>query len=334
MEALYALSIGKSFRTSNQRNLFNKEKKLNEIFIFGMAHQNNNVFDLSINLKKVEDTNKIEKIYTYNSSVVKSSDFIGKLNIVFFEAKDLDIIIGNPSYRRRFLDIHISQQDISYLKSLQRYNKVLQSRNRILKDIKARKSSKNELEYWTEKLIQDGIKISKLRKKKLEEISTETYKIFPKLSKNNEKLTIRFIPSFKNINSLNMEDLTMIFNENFDKEISNGSTFLGPHKDDFEIQINNKNSSEFSSRGQIRTATLSIKLGEANALKNSLSDTPIIVLDDILSELDFDRRKTVVNFIREYEQIFLTSPDDSLIKSIVERDDKIFNVNNGNVKPQ
>ena len=202
MEALYALSIGKSFRTSNQRNLFNKEKNLNEIYIFGMAHQNNNVFDLSINLKKVEDTNKIEKIYTYNSSVVKSSDFIGKLNIVFFEAKDLDIIIGNPSYRRRFLDIHISQQDISYLKSLQRYNKVLQSRNRILKDIKARKSSKNELEYWTEKLIQDGIKISKLRKKKLEEISTETLKIFPKLSKNNEKLTIRFMPSFKNISSL------------------------------------------------------------------------------------------------------------------------------------
>ena len=224
-----------------------------------MAHQNNNVFDLSINLKKVEDTNKIEKIYTYNSSVVKSSDFIGKLNIVFFEAKDLDIIIGNPSYRRRFLDIHISQQDISYLKSLQRYNKVLQSRNRILKDIKARKSSKNELEYWTEKLIQDGIKISKLRKKKLEEISSETLKIFPKLSKNNEKLTIRFMPSFKNISSLNMEDLTTIFNENFDKEISNGSTFLGPHKDDFEIQINDKNSSEFSSRGQIRTATLSIR---------------------------------------------------------------------------
>ena len=102
---------------------------------------------------------------------------------------------------------------------MQRYNKVLQSRNRILKDIKARKSSKNELEYWTEKLIQDGIKISKLRKKKLEEISSETLKIFPKLSKNNEKLTIRFIPSFKNINSLNMEDLTMIFNENFDKDL-------------------------------------------------------------------------------------------------------------------
>ena len=139
---------------------------------------------------------------------------------------------------------------------MQRYNKVLQSRNRILKDIKARKSSKNELEYWTEKLIQDGIKISKLRKKKLEEISTETLKIFPKLSKNNEKLTIRFMPSFKNISSLNMEDLTTIFNENFDKEISNGSTFLGPYKDDFEIQINDKNSSEFSSRGQIRTATI------------------------------------------------------------------------------
>ena len=115
MEAIYTLSIGKSFRTSNQRNLFNKDKDTEEISIFGMAHQNNNVFDLSINLKRLSEVKKIEKIYIYNRSTVKSSDFIGKLNIVFFEAKDLDIIMGSPSYRRRFLDIHISQQDISYL---------------------------------------------------------------------------------------------------------------------------------------------------------------------------------------------------------------------------
>ena len=99
MEALYALSIGKSFRTSNQRNLFNKEKNLNEIYIFGMAHQNNNVFDLSINLKKVEDTNKIVPLL--KAQILLESQYV-------FEAKDLDIIIGNPSYRRRFLDIHIS----------------------------------------------------------------------------------------------------------------------------------------------------------------------------------------------------------------------------------
>ena len=91
--------------------------------------------------------------------------------------------MGSPAYRRRFLDIHISQQDIPYLKSLQRYNKVLQSRNRILKDIKTRKSSKIELEYWTEKLIQDGIKISKIRNKKLLQISEETLKNISQLSK-------------------------------------------------------------------------------------------------------------------------------------------------------
>mgnify|MGYP003312955341 FL=1 len=329
MEAIYSLSIGKSFRTSNHRNLFNKNLDVNEVSVSAMAHQNNNVFDLSIDLKKINETNKIEKKYIYNSSEVKSSDFIGKLNIVFFEAKDLDIIMGSPAYRRRFLDIHISQQDIPYLKSLQRYNKVLQSRNRILKDIKTRKSSKIELEYWTEKLIQDGIKISKIRNKKLLQISEETLKIFPGLAKNDEKLSIKFLPSFPDINDINEEKLLTIFNDNYSKEISYGTTFLGPHKDDFEIKINNKISSDFSSRGQIRTATLSLKLGEANSLKKSLSDTPVIVLDDILSELDFDRRKTVVNFIKEYDQIFLTSPDEALLKSIVTSDDKIFEINAG-----
>jgi DNA replication and repair protein RecF len=198
-----------------------------------------------------------------------------------------------------------------------------------LKDIKIRKSSKIELEYWTEKLIQDGIKISKIRNKKLLQISEETLKIFPGLAKNDEKLSIKFLPSFPDINDINEEKLLNVFNDNYSKEISYGTTFLGPHKDDFEIKINNKISSDFSSRGQIRTATLSLKLGEANSLKKSLSDTPVIVLDDILSELDFERRKTVVNFIKEYDQIFLTSPDEALLKSIVTSDDKIFEINAG-----
>ena len=198
-----------------------------------------------------------------------------------------------------------------------------------MKDIKTRKSSKIELEYWTEKLIQDGIKISKIRNKKLLQISEETLKIFPGLAKNDEKLSIKFLPSFPDINDINEEKLLTIFNDNYSKEISYGTTFLGPHKDDFEIKINNKISSDFSSRGQIRTATLSLKLGEANSLKKSLSDTPVIVLDDILSELDFDRRKTVVNFIKEYDQIFLTSPDEALLKSIVTSDDKIFEIKAG-----
>ena len=198
-----------------------------------------------------------------------------------------------------------------------------------MKDIKTRKSSKIELEYWTEKLIQDGIKISKIRNKKLLQISEETLKIYPGLAKNDEKLSIKFLPSFPDINDINEEKLLTIFNDNYSKEISYGTTFLGPHKDDFEIKINNKISSDFSSRGQIRTATLSLKLGEANSLKKSLSDTPVIVLDDILSELDFDRRKTVVNFIKEYDQIFLTLPDEALLKSIVASDDKIFEINAG-----
>ena len=149
------------------------------------------------------------------------------------------------------------------------------------------------------------------------------------MAKNDEKLSIKFLPSFPDINDINEEKLLTIFNDNYSKEISYGTTFLGPHKDDFEIKINNKISSDFSSRGQIRTATLSLKLGEANSLKKSLSDTPVIVLDDILSELDFDRRKTVVNFIKEYDQIFLTSPDEALLKSIVTSDDKIFEINAG-----
>ena len=284
-----------------------------------------------INIEVDPESNRVSKTYSFNSSNVSSLDFIGKLNVVLFEAKDLNIISGSPIARRRFLDIHISQQDFSYLKALQRYNKVLQSRNKVLKDIKIGKSSKLELEFWTEKIIEDGLIISKRRKQKLGKIKEETLKIFPNFISGNENLDIDFAPSYNDLDNLNNDSLKAIFLESIKKEISIGSTLHGPHKDDFEININGHPSSEFSSRGQIRTIALALKLGEANALKNNISNSPIIALDDILSELDETRRGTVMEYISNYDQVLLTAPDEKLLVKNSKFGGKIFYVNNGEI---
>jgi len=297
----------------------------------GIAHYHNSASDLMINIEIDSESKRVSKTYSFNSSNVSSLDFIGKLNVVLFEAKDLNIISGSPIARRRFLDIHISQQDFSYLKALQRYNKVLQSRNKVLKDIKIGKSSKLELEFWTEKIIEDGLIISKRRKQKLGKIKEETLKIFPNFISGNENLDIDFAPSYNDLDNLNNDSLKAIFLENIKKEISIGSTLHGPHKDDFEININGHPSSEFSSRGQIRTIALALKLGEANALKNNISNSPIIALDDILSELDETRRGTVMEYISNYDQVLLTAPDEKLLVKNPKFKGKIFYVNNGEI---
>ena len=130
---------------------------------------------------------------------------------------------------------------------------------------------------------------------------------------------------------MNNESLKAKFLENVKKEISLGSTLYGPHKDDFEININNNPSAEFSSRGQIRTITLALKLGEANALKNNINSSPIIALDDILSELDESRRGTVMEYVSSYDQVLLTAPDEKLLVKNSKSIGKIFYVSNGEI---
>ena len=179
-----------------------------------------------LNIEVDKETKRVSKTYSFNSSGVSSIDFIGKLNVVLFEAKDLSIISGSPIARRRFLDIHISQQDFSYLKALQRYNKVLQSRNKVLKDIKIGKSSKLELEFRTEKIIEDGLIISKRRKEKLYKITDETLKIFPNFIFGDENLDINFVASYDDLDNLNNDSLKTIFAENIKREISFLFTFL------------------------------------------------------------------------------------------------------------
>ena len=331
LEAVYALSIGKSFRTSSIRSLIKFDNNSTDSFVRGIANQDNSVLDLSLILNLDKDSNRTTKKYLFNGSDISSIDFIGKLNVVLFEARDLNIIIGNPIERRKFLDIHISQQDHSYLRALQRYNKVLTSRNKVLKEIKLRKSTRIELEFWTEKIVEDGSIIFKERMKRLNQIRDETIKVFSNLVRNDERLEISFKPSFRDFGTdITIERIHSLYNQISDKEIAAGTTLIGPHRDDFEIFVNNKSSSEFSSRGQIRTITLALKLGEANVISKNKNQAPILALDDVLSELDERRRKTVMDYISDYEQILLTAPNSNLINYDLKKPD-MFKVHSGDI---
>ena len=147
--------------------------------------------------------------------------------------------MGGPAERRKFLDIHISQQDHSYLKALQRFNKVLISRNKVLKEIKFNRSSKIELEFWTEKIIEDGLIIYKERELRLNQIRDQARVIFSTLIKSKEELDIEFKPSFSDFNSnlIDKDALFKIYNDISSREISAGATLVGPHRDDFKIFV-------------------------------------------------------------------------------------------------
>jgi DNA replication and repair protein RecF len=238
--------------------------------------------------------------------------------------------MGGPVERRKFLDIHISQQDNSYLKALQRFNKVLISRNKVLKEIKFNRSSNVELEFWTEKIIEDGLIIYKERELKLNQIRDQARVVFSKLIKSKEVLDIEFKSSFSEFSSelIDNEVLYKIYHDISSKEISAGTTLLGPHRDDFKIFVNKKEASEFCSRGQVRTITLSMKLGEANVLHNNINQSPVLALDDVLSELDQGRRDTIMEYISDYEQVLLTVPDYKLINN---HHHNSYIVNDGNI---
>lgn len=296
--------------------------------IRGIANQDTNISDLSLTFSH-EKLTKLSKKYLFNGSEVSSTDFIGRLNVVLFEAKDLNIVMGGPAERRKFLDIHISQQDHSYLKALQRFNKVLISRNKVLKEIKFNRSSKIELEFWTEKIIEDGLIIYKERELRLNQIRDQARVIFSTLIKSKEELDIEFKPSFSDFNSnlIDKDALFKIYNDISSREISAGATLVGPHRDDFKIFVNRKEASEFCSRGQIRTIILSMKLGEANVLNNNTNQSPVLALDDVLSELDQGRRDTIMEYISDYEQVLLTVPDSKLIN----HHHNSYIVNDGNI---
>ena len=285
---------------------------------------------------------KFKKELKINGAKVSLNSFIGAFNAVMFEANDLMLIFGAPQVRRKFLNIFISQTDIQYLKALQRYNQVIKNRNRILKNISLNNSNYHELKFWTDKLIDDGSLIMFFRHKIVQKLFDYTVELYDQLSIENESLEIVYKPNLKSSNEfdfknklLQKNDYQKLIFESIKRlkhdEVKLGTSLIGPHRDDIEITLSGFNISNYASRGQIRSIVLALKLAEAKIISELQKSDPIIILDDVMSEMDSERRKLVLELIASYDQVLVTVPDIKLLDNSKLDNSKLFSVNKGEV---
>lgn len=303
LEAIFISSLGKSFRTNKEKELIKENEENAKVEINFVKNQRTEKIKLEISDKKIFSVNEIV--------LKKTSEIVGKINVVLFTPEDINILKNEPIKRRRFLNIMISQLRPLYIHILSQYNKVLEQRNNYLKQIKYENKNKNNLDIWDEQLINLGIKIFNYRKEFIEKINEKIKTIHLETTQNKEEIEIKY-----KSNVIDEEDYRKKIKNKQEEDIQKGYTSIGVHRDDFEIFINKKNVSIFGSQGQQRSSIISLKLAEAEVIYDEKEDYPVLLLDDFMSELDKKRVKGFVKRIKN-NQVLITCTEKFDIDNMV-----------------
>ena len=318
LESIYIAAIGKSFQTSQDKELIKIGKEKAKVEIEFEKGDREGKIAYEINDKKTFYINGIKQ--------KRVSDIIGKLNIVLFYPDNINIIKGGPQERRKFLDIMISQLKPNYLHLLNRYKQTLEQRNSYLKQIKFDNKRKDMLEIWDERLAELSFQIYKYRNEYIEKMSEKIEEIHNKITncgQLQEKISIKFITSGKNKSEF-YNNLV----KNRENDIRKGYTSTGSHRDDFDILINNIKVNIYGSQGQQRTAVLTLKLTELNIIYEEIGEEPILLLDDFMSELDENRRNNLTTAI-DNNQVFITCTDKIIVE---EKNNTVYYIENAKLK--
>ena len=316
LEAIYLSATTKSHKGSKDKEIieFNEE----ESHIRTIIERRELEYQVDMHLRKY----KSKGIAINGQKIKKAAELVGLLNVVFFSPEDLSIIKDGPSERRRFIDMELCQLDKSYLYNLNQYNKVLNNRNKLLKDIIFNPSLKDTLDIWDEQLIQYGIQIIRRRADFIKELNDIIFDIHKKLSGDKEILILEYEPDVK------AEEFESKLKSSRERDLKLSQTTYGPHKDDCIFMVNDCDIRKFGSQGQQRTAALSLKLAEIEFVKKVTNDTPILLLDDVLSELDSNRQNHLLNSIGDIQTIITCTGLDDFINNRFEIN-KIFKVTGG-----
>ena len=335
IESIFCLALGKSYRTKSD----------SECIMFGetatamscIVNKNDRELDIMLGINNKGKSAKIAGI-----KKTKLTDFVGELNVVLFSPEDLQIVKGSPALRREFINREFYQFSRIYHKYYLMYQHLLKQRNSYLKDM--RKNPKDEmslayLETLTSQLVKVALYITKERVSFVRDISKLTYKNMLNISNGQETLKIKYKSSVLdalNIAEINDESFTeenltkVIMKKSFD-DIMRGSTKIGPQHDDLEFYINDLDAKMYASQGQQRSIVLSLKLAEINFLKEKTGTYPVLLLDDVLSELDKNRQLKLLDAINENVQTFITTPSISDIKEDLLKKAKVFKIEDGNI---
>ncbi len=332
LESIYLCSIGKTFKLNSENDLIKFGQNSFEVEILINKENGSNIVSKVINITYVKNQKRIVKIN--GVKLEKNSELIGLLNNVIFTPDDLKIIKGSPIERRKFINIDISQIKPKYKYLLKNYKKVITGRNNILKDI-TNNSNRDVLSIWNDYLIDIGSEIIFYRKEYIKNLKHYAALIYADISDNKENFELLYKCDIGNVENLSKNEIKEIFREKINKSIENEifrkNSLYGPHKDDIIIKINDKDFKYFGSQGQQRSAVLAIKLAEIEIIKNEIGEYPILLLDDVLSELDNKRKNFLINYIKNIQTI-ITSTDDNDLKDLVKNNDKkIFHICEGNI---
>ncbi|TYQ14757.1 UNVERIFIED_CONTAM: DNA replication and repair protein RecF [Acetivibrio alkalicellulosi] len=327
IESIFLCASGRSHRTSKDAELVNV---------------NSNNFNVKIIINKNNEKKLIDYQYKSGKKVImineipvkKIGNLMGNLLAVIFSPEDILIIKEGPSLRRRFIDITISQLQPSYFYNLQQYNKILIQRNNLLKEIQKNKSLIETMEIWDEKISEVGSRIVVARNKFLKNLNKISKIKHYKLTNNCEELEIQYKT---NIEEKKFDSIDLIEKEMIEKlkrirniELKRCVTLIGPHRDDYEIILNGMKLKNFGSQGQQRTAILSLKLSEIEIIKNETDDYPVLLLDDVMSELDKKRREFLLDSIQDI-QVFITCTEKDFFSKNEFNDILYLNIQEGNL---
>lgn len=350
MEAIYILAIGKSFRANNESEVINWDasNRREGTIIDGRAKTTDSILRIIIGYDSLtrdvpssniqQDTlSPITRRHIKINGISQPiSELVGQLNAVLFSAEDIDLVTGSPSVRRRYLDILISQIDRNYLRALGTYQHTLIQRNRLLKLISEGRATKEELHFWNQQLVKEGTYVLRKRVSTVETLKELSRKNHKELTGGSEDLSMRYLSSFPIPQDISQID--NVFNstleDNYQKDITARVTGYGPQRDDVRLMVNGVNMRKYSSRGQARTIALALRLGEASYITKIRGEQPILLLDDILSELDPTRRSKVMEKALSTDQSIITTTDLSYIKESAVTKASTFQVDNGKLYQQ
>lgn len=319
LEAAYLSGTTKSHKCSKDKEMIRFGEQ--ESHIRTVVVKKDKEYQIDMHLKN----NRSKGIAINKVPIKKASELFGILNMVFFSPEDLNIIKNGPADRRRFLDSELCQLDKIYLSDLTTYNKILNQRNKLLKDMVYRPDLKDTLPVWDMQLVETGRKIIRRRKQFVDELNEIVHDIHYRISGEKEDLLLQYEPSIEDI--FFEDELSRVK----ERDMRQCMTSVGPHRDDLLFSIGEVDIRKFGSQGQQRTSALSLKLSEIELVKRSIHDTPVLLLDDVLSELDSNRQNYLLNSIHDTQTLITCTGLDEFVKNRFQIN-KIFKVVQGTVE--
>lgn len=326
LESIFLSCMGRSHRTSKDKELIKWDK--DNAYIKTEVVKNDGTHLIEIFLSR----NERKKIRINGVFINKIGELMGNINGVIFSPEDLKLVKDGPIERRRFIDMELSQINPPYFYCLQQYNRILMQRNNLLKEISHNNSLMSTLFAWDKQLAENGTKIISCRKDFIKRLSKIAREIHLKISNKNEILNVNYKTDIlgNDLKEIEQNFLSTLENNRYN-DIRKGTTSEGPHKDDVVLKVNDVDVRSFGSQGQQRTVALSLKLSEIEIMKNSTGETPVLLLDDVMSELDEQRQKLLMESILQTQTI-VTTTDIENIKQLTELNGAIYHVVNGNVE--